>query len=78
MKRYILWRPFIIDIKDTRLPFNEPRNFAFEFKPDSENPPTIIDITVRYHLLEEKQRKKIGYENNEPIAYPIYNERIIL
>jgi hypothetical protein len=78
MKRYILWRPFVIDIKDTRLPFNEPRSFVFEFKPDSEDPPSIIDISVRYHLLDEKQREKIGYENKEPIAYPIYNERILL
>ena len=78
MKRYITWRPFVIDIKDIRLPFNEPRSFVFEFTPDSEDPPSIIDVTVRYHLLDEKQRKKIGYKNNEPIAYPIYNERIIL
>jgi len=78
MKRYIMWRPVIVDIKDTRLPFNEPRSFAFEFNLDSENQPSILDITVRYHLLDEKQRKKIGYENIEPIAYPIYNEKIIL
>ena len=78
MKRYILWRPFIVDIKDTRLPFNEPKEFPFEFKTNSVNQPSILDITVRYHLLDEKQRKKIGYENKEPIAYPIYNERIIL
>jgi hypothetical protein len=78
MKRYIMWRPVIVDIKDTRLPYNEPRNFVFEFKPDSTNLPSVIDVTVRYHLLDEKQRKKIGYENKEPIAYPIYNERIIL
>jgi Cytochrome c554 and c-prime len=78
MKRYIMWRPVIADIKDTRLPFNEPRNFVFEFKPDSENQPSVIDVTVRYHLLDEKQRKKIGYENKEPIAYPIYNKRITL
>ena len=78
MKRYIMWRPVIIDIKDTRLPFNETRSFVFEFKRESVNQPLILDIAVRYHLLDEKQRKKIGYENTEPIAYPIYNERIVL
>lgn len=71
MKRYILWRPFIIEIKDTRLPYGEPREFAFEFRPDSENLPSILDVTVRYHLLDEKRRKKIGYVNEEPIKYPI-------
>lgn len=78
MKRYIMWRPVIVDIKDTRLPYNEPRSFIFEFKSDGKNKPSVIDVTVRYHLLDEKQRKKIGYENKEPIAYPIYNEKIIL
>jgi hypothetical protein len=78
MKRYILWRPFVVDYKDTRLPFNEPRKFTFEFNADTKNQPSVLDVTVRYHLLEEKQRKKIGYENNEPIAYPIYNKRITL
>jgi hypothetical protein len=78
MKRYILWRPFIIDYKDTRLPFNEPRKFTFEFNADTKNQPSVLDVTVRYHLLDEKQRKKIGYENKEPISYPIYREKIIL
>ncbi len=78
MKRHIIWRPFIVDIKDTRLPFGEPRRFIFKFRLDSENPPSVLDITVRYHLLDEKQRKKIGYKNKEPIAYPIYKKRILL
>ncbi len=78
MKRHILWRPFIVDIKDTRLPYGAPRRFVLEFRPDGENPPFILDVTVRYHLLDEKQRKKIGYKNKEPIAYPIYKERILL
>jgi hypothetical protein len=27
---------------------------------------------VRYHLLDEKRRARIGYENREPIAYEVY------
>jgi hypothetical protein len=78
MKRYILWRPFIVDIRDTRLPYNKPRKYIFDFKADTKNPPSILDASVRYHLLDEKRRKKIGYENTEPIAYSIYKERIPL
>jgi hypothetical protein len=76
MKRYILWRPVIVDLKDTRLAYGEPRTFEFSFKPDRGNPPSVLEVTVRYHLLDEKRRERIGYENKEPIAYPIYREEV--
>jgi hypothetical protein len=72
MKRYVLWRPFIIDIKDTRLPYAEPRRYTFEFSRKRDYPPSTLEVTVRYHLLDEKIRKRIGYENKEPIAYEVY------
>jgi hypothetical protein len=76
MKRYILWRPFIVDLKDTRLAYGEPRTFEFSFKPDRGNPPSVLEVMVRYHLLDERRRRRIGYENKEPIAYPIYREKV--
>jgi galactose mutarotase-like enzyme len=78
MKRYILWRPFIVDLKDTRLAYGEPRTFEFSFKQDRENPPSTLEVMVRYHLLDERRRRRIGYENKEPIAYPIYIKKITL
>ena len=78
MKRFILWRPFIVDLRDTRLPHGKPAEFSFEFSREGRNPPTSLDVAVTYHLLDEKRRKKIGYENREPIAYPIYRETIAL
>jgi hypothetical protein len=78
MKRYILWRPFIIDLWDTRLPYGLPKKFTFKFREDKDNPLSILDVTVRYHLLDEARRKKIGYRNREPIAYPVFRERIDL
>jgi len=72
MKRYILWRPFIADIRDTRLPYNKPREYTFKFNGGKMESPAILDVTVRYHLLDEARRKRIGYENREPITYPIY------
>ena len=41
-------------------------------------PPSTLEVTVRYHLLDEKRRKRIGYENSEPIAYPVYQESTAL
>jgi hypothetical protein len=78
MKRYILWRPFIVDMRDTRLPKGKTRVFSFEFSRQGKNPPGSLEVTVTYHLLDEKRRKRIGYENSEPIAYPIYRETIPL
>jgi len=67
LRRTIMWRPFIIDLWDTRLPRDEPRNFDMEFRTDSDDPPAFLKIAVAYHLLDEKRRVRIGYQNKEPI-----------
>ncbi len=77
MKRNRLWRPFIVDLKDTRLVSGLPKEYAFEFSGDA-SPARILDVTVRYHLLDDKRRRLIGYDNTEPIAYPVFNTRIPL
>ena len=77
MKRKILWRPFIVDLKDTRLASRIPREYIFEFK-EGASPAKALDVVVRYHLLDDKRRREIGYDNIEPIAYPIFNIRIPL
>jgi len=78
MKRHILWRPFIVDIKDTRLQYNKPRTYDFRFTKQTNEAAPVLDVTVRYHLLDEKRREKIGFEPEEPISYPIYNVKIKL
>ena len=78
MKRYILWRPFIVDLRDTRLPYRQPKEFTFPLEKRGMAAPAAIDVTVRYHLLDEARRKRIGYQNTEPIAYPIFHEVIPL
>lgn len=78
MKRYILWRPFIVDLRDTRLPYRQPRTFSFPLAKRGPGAPAAADVTVRYHLLDEARRKRIGYDNVEPVAYPVYHEVIPL
>ena len=77
MKREILWRPFIVDLSDTRLPAGLPKEYSFDFK-DDDNTAKSLDVTIRYHLLDDKRRRVIGYENIEPIAYPVFSIRIPL
>lgn len=69
--RSVLWRPFIIDLWDTRLKRYEPRKYLFEYDPDDYQSASSIEVITRYHLLEEKRRKRIAYENINPIAYEI-------
>jgi hypothetical protein len=76
LQRTILWRPFIIDLWDTRLKYNERRSYAFEFKTDSIPSPALLDVKVDYGLLREKRRRRIGYQNTEPITVELFHKRI--
>ena len=75
LKRMILWRPFIIDLWDSRLPFGEPRHLSLTLDAGTLSEEMAVEAVVRYHLLDEKRRKQIGYENEEPIAYEVFNQR---
>jgi hypothetical protein len=74
IKRTVMWRPFIIDLKDTRLPYLEPRDYTLEFS--DQDGAVMIEAVVRYHLLDEQRRRRIGYENQEPIAYDVFRQRL--
>ncbi len=74
LKRTVLWRPFIIDLWDTRLPRWQPRSFEMELTRDA----VAVEAVVRYHLLDERRRKRIGYINKEPIAYEVLRRRLEL
>jgi len=74
LKRSIIWRPFIIDWRDTRLEKNHPQRFSFSWEEVATNPGSSLTVTVRYHLLDEARRKRIGYQNSTPISYVLYQQ----
>ncbi len=78
LKRTLMWRPFIVDLWDTRLPRWQPRTYIFEFSAAGKTKPAQVEAIVRYHLLDEKRRKRIGYKNKEPIAYEVFRKSISL
>ncbi|MDH3561737.1 MAG: cytochrome c family protein [Gammaproteobacteria bacterium] len=80
LKRTIIWRPFIVDLWDTRLPRWQPRMYAIESPVSNKGQarPAVVEAVVRYHLLDEKRRKRIGYENKEPIAYEVFRQQLPL
>jgi hypothetical protein len=71
VERTVLWRPFIVDLWDTRLPRAAPRRYVLPLPSHTRS----IEAEVRYHLLGEPRRKRIGYEPGEPISYVIFEQR---
>jgi len=78
LKRRFMWRPFIIELEDTRLLYNQTRSFRFEVSDAERARYDRLEVLVTYHLLDEGRRKRIGYENKEPIFYPVYQEQLPL
>lgn len=76
IERLMMWRPFIIDLRDTRLPRGQPRRYDL-LVPDN-NKAVKIEAVVKYHLLSEARRKRINYENKTPINYEIFSKQILL
>ncbi len=71
LERTILWRPFIVDLWDTRLARGAPRRYTLDVPARAET----IEAQVRYHLLAESRRKRIGYQPAEPISYIVFDQR---
>ena len=76
IRRNVMWRPFIIDLTDTRLPRGQPRSYDIEIS--DLRKAVSVEAVVRYHLLDEKRRKRIVYENKTPIAYDVFRKKITL
>lgn len=76
IKRTIMWRPFIVDLTDNRLVRWQPRHYELQVPGDSEA--MTVEAEIRYHLLDESRRRRIGYENKTPIDYAVFHKRIPL
>ncbi len=76
MIRTVMWRPFIIDLWDTRLPRWQPNSYNIElFTSDKA---VSVEAIVSYHLVNEKRRKRINYKNKTPISYEVFQKKISL
>ncbi len=75
IERTILWRPFIADIYDNRIRYLETASYSFSLKAGEG---AFLEAEVRYGLLRESRRRRIGYENSEPIHYRIFYKKVPL
>ncbi len=76
IKRTVMWRPFIVDLWDTRLPRWQPRQYRLEVPANSDA--VKVEAEISYHLLAESRRKRIDYKNTTPISYEVFREQIPL
>jgi hypothetical protein len=76
LKRRVMWRPFIVDLWDNRLSRGEPRRYVFDLSDDTDA--AAVEATVRYGLLEESRRQRIGYANKEPVSFEVFRKRLVL
>jgi hypothetical protein len=78
IKRTVMWRPFIIDLKDTRLPRWQLRRYEITVPASGRQRPVAVEAVVRYHLLDERRRARINYHPDEPIDYEVFRQRLSL
>jgi len=76
--RRILWRPIIIDWSDTRLPYQETREYPFQFRYRKVRGPYSVDIRVDYHLLEPWRQQQIGYQPEGAKSYTVYRNGLAI
>lgn len=76
LERTILWRPFIVELRDTRLRLDQPRRYGIRFSTRSRPPPASVEAVVRYWLMDPSHRARIPYQG--PVSYVVYRKRIPL
>jgi hypothetical protein len=78
LRRMVMWRPFIVDLRDTRLAPHEPRTFTLAYSASRYPGASAVEAVVQYHLVDEARRRRINYRNPEPIEFEIYRMRLPL
>lgn len=78
LRRTVMWRPFIVDLWDTRLAPRDPRTFTLAYSAARYPGAEAVEAVVHYHLVDEARRRRIDYRNTEPIEFEIYRQRLPL
>lgn len=78
IKRSVMWRPFIVDLKDNRLPPGIPQQHRFNFSTRDRDAAVAVEAVVWYGLVEEARRKRIGYIPKTPVRYEVFRKKLRL
>lgn len=72
LARTILWRPFIVDLWDTRLQRGRPRSLTLDFPANGTSRGRTVEATVSYFLVGDERRQRIGYADASAIGYEVF------
>jgi len=75
IERTVLWRPFIVDLWDTRLKPGEPRQYSIAFDPGVPQA-TSVEAVVRYEMMDASHRAALHYRGT--VSYVVFQKRIPL
>ncbi|MEE8388752.1 MAG: multiheme c-type cytochrome [Acidiferrobacterales bacterium] len=78
IKRTVMWRPFIVDLKDNRLPPGKPRQHEFNFSKRELHTAVAVEAIVRYGLVDKKRLERIGYKGKEALSYEVFRKQLML
>ncbi|MDA8364470.1 MAG: multiheme c-type cytochrome [Gammaproteobacteria bacterium] len=76
LERHILWRPFIVELRDTRLQPGQPRRYSIRFAIRSRPRPASVEAVVRYWLMDPSHRAQLHYHGL--VSYVVYRKLIPL
>ncbi len=76
IKRTIMWRPFIVDLWDTRLAPGVPHYYGITGPALGAGAPAFVEAVVRYYLVGAARLKRIGYRGAEPLSFEVYRRRM--
>ncbi len=78
LTRFIMWRPFVIQFRDTRLRPMVPQHFSIEADLRAYPSAVAVEAEVRYHLLPAAHRRKIKLSVSVAPSSTVFHQRIMI
>ncbi len=78
LTRFIMWRPFVIQFRDTRLRPMVPQHFVIKARLQAKPAVVAVEAVVRYHLLPLAHRRKDKLAMNVAPSFTVFRKRITL
>ena len=78
LTRFIMWRPVVIQFRDTRLRPMVPQHFVIKADLRADPAAVAVEAVVRYHLLPLAHRRKDKLPMNVAPSFTVFRKRIMI
>lgn len=76
MSRWIIWKPFIVEVYENRLVPLASRDYTFSFRVPQQPEGLTLTTRIRYHILTDKQYEKLktkyGLAGEVPYRFTVF------